>query len=260
MVYIHPCHAQTLPAYLLVELTPEQLAEIHREFGRGAGPQFKLYIQYNPSYRDTSHADIRRAETAAGQEGPFLLIDANAIEKQALWYVEKFANEWDVEHGEAESTDVLWEILLKTKDIPLAHANYEIVNITIGEDLEEVGGEIPLQKGFVQTEPKDYQMDIEVEERRLPTSVTVEPGEWEESRSEEDRSNFFPRPDRVVRLTEVVAKRTGMSKEWTIANPAMDLTEADGTIRKFPEDSLLLSLTFDDLEKKPRYIKAEGSL
>lgn len=112
-----------LPAYLIADLTPEQLDTIQIAFGKGSFSQaptcpYELFIKDVPEYHDLSHANIRKAETDGN---PFFLIDEQTPTDGGMWYIDNFATEDEVDDGEAENTRVLWKIRIKIEDIPIMY-------------------------------------------------------------------------------------------------------------------------------------------
>ncbi|KAF2181065.1 hypothetical protein K469DRAFT_713940 [Zopfia rhizophila CBS 207.26] len=250
MVYILHSSGDMLKAYLTAKLTPQELESIHKAFELGAHSQFptplaELYIEDKPEYYDLTHSEIRKAET---QEQPLLLIDKETPSDGGVWYIDSFASEDEVEDGEAESTDVLWKIRMKIEDVPILHAGYDIANSSIQEDLGNCGVELPVTEEFEQ--PKICTSGINHDENRYqrPAWVTAEPGDFEES-----TENLF-------RLKEDVAKSNGLLSGWTPASTAKEVTMRDGSIKTFPEGSVVLQVRYDPDYAWPSYRRPEGSL
>lgn len=257
-----------LQAFLLTDLSAEQLDKIHTDFERGSGAKFhnptvNIFISSNPDYHGKSPAFIRHDQDSNGNEGPFLIIDSQTPETDSLLYVDTFASEDQVEDGEAASTAVLFTIRAKTLHIPLMWANFDCGNTDIAEALDGCSVEVPIQEDYEQR--KVYETGVDVEEEIVeisPTLVVAWPDEIEESRREEDRRKFgIDAPERVMRLKEDVAKKHGLVSEWWVPVPARPERDADGTVvKEYPEGCVELQVNFDPGFEWPPYQRLEGSL
>ncbi|KAI2471611.1 hypothetical protein F4781DRAFT_386804 [Annulohypoxylon bovei var. microspora] len=269
MVYIWPSNdIPRLNAYLLKDLSDDELKLFKKAFEFGAmssfNPLLELIIQKAPEdYLGKPHSYIRTKEDEAGHAGPFVLIDEQVVLKGAVWYVERFADEDEVDNEQAESTDVLWKILIKTEHLPISYVNYEISNIDIQEDLDGCGVEFPAKVNFKQPQvagTSEYDLDIADFRHDQPAYLTAFPGEYEETTDEEVLKNFAPPPDRVGRLKEDVAKETGIKSSWTSVRKAEPKELPDGTTKEFPEGSINLLHKYDPDFAWPPYEWPEKSL
>ncbi|KAL4727100.1 hypothetical protein ACLX1H_006001 [Fusarium chlamydosporum] len=236
MVFLPPpIPGDCLTAYLVTNLTDEELQALKSSFELGAcsrfSPLLELKIVRAPEdYWGKSHQYIRAQENKAGRELAFALIDDEAKERGAIWYIDQFADEEQVENGEAESTEVVFKILIQTEAFALAVVNYIIANMSVGEDLENCGVEFPLTNDFHQPELDTCGgMDFVEQQKYQDAYVTAEPGEYEESTDEELLNNYSPRPTSVVRLKEDVARTIGLNSSWAIPNEAETIENDDGT-------------------------------
>ncbi|KAJ4147051.1 hypothetical protein LMH87_001604 [Akanthomyces muscarius] len=267
MVFIEP-HAEVtcLTAYLVAPLTDKELADVKAEFEVGACSRFcpllELKIIHPPAdYIGKSHQYMRAKENEAGQEDAFVVIDEDAVKRHAVWYVDSFADEDGVEAGEAESTDVVMKILVKTECLALTQINYEIANIGIDEDLANAGVEGPLKNDFVQLEVSDCGgMDMKEQQRFQDVEVTAEPGEFEETRDRAQLKKFSPRPDKVGKLKDEVAQAAGLLASWTWITEAEPVELPDGSQKTFPKGSVVLQQKYDPGFPWPEYKWPEGSL
>ncbi|KAF4454413.1 hypothetical protein F53441_3039 [Fusarium austroafricanum] len=266
MVYVPPASPDCLTAYLATTFTDDELKAFKSAFELGAcskfNPMLEIKIVHAPDdYLGKSHQYMRAKENEAGNEGPFLVIDDEAKERGAAWYVSTFASDEEVEDEEAESTDAVWKILIKTEALALAHVNYDIANMSIGEDLDNAGVELPLTNDFHQPELNDCGgIDFYEEQSRQDTWVTAEPGEFEESTDPENLNNFMPRPDKVARLKEEVARSVGIVPRWAIPSEAGPVENDDGTQIEFPEGSVVLQQAYNPDHPWPEASWPEGSL
>lgn len=267
MVFIAPSFdTPRLNAYLLTDLSDDELKSFKKTFELGTyapfNPILELVIKKPPEdYLNQSHAYIRTKETEAGRMDPFVLIDERAVKDGATWYVDRFADEDEVDEEQAESTSVLWQILVKTECLPITYVNYSIANITIEEDLDGCGVDFPVKENFEQPEICDAGgLDIAQDRRTQDAWVTAEPGEFEVSTDEELRKNYAPMPDRVGRLKENVAKEAGLQNRWAFCGNAGPRDLPDGTRKEFPEGSVVFQLYYDPDFDWPPYKWPEGSL
>ncbi|KAI0832174.1 hypothetical protein F5Y06DRAFT_189655 [Hypoxylon sp. FL0890] len=255
-----------LNAYLLKDLSDEELESFKKRFEFGTFATFstllELVIKKAPEdYMNKPHSYIRTKETEAGRTEPFVLIDEQVILKDAVWYVDQFADEDDVENGEAESTSVLWQVQIKTDALPLTYANFDNGDISIQDNLGYWGVEFPVKEDFEQPEVSaNGGLDTGDLRKSEEAWVTAEPGEFEESTDKNLRKMFKPMPDRVGRLKDDVAKQIGVKTQWSTCQKAEPKKLPDGTTKEFPEGSVVLELTYDLDFPWPPYEWPEGSL
>ncbi|KAI3325511.1 hypothetical protein HD806DRAFT_449670 [Xylariaceae sp. AK1471] len=269
MVFILP-HADIprLNAYILPSFPDSELEPLKHAFELGTcapfDPMLELVIQRLPvDYEGETYEYMRTKEDEAGRADPFVLIDSRAADGRegALWYVDRFASEDEVDDGEAESTDVVWRILVKTECLSLTYVNYDIANMSLQEDLANLGVEFPVGVDYEIHEPDDCGGLDMLEERRGKIAFAVAyPGEYEESTDKSLRKNFLPLPDKVARLKEGVAEKAGLVNGWTIPTPARSSNMPDGSLKEFPEGSVQLQLGYDPDFDWPEYKWPEGSL
>ncbi|GKU09380.1 hypothetical protein FLAG1_12012 [Fusarium langsethiae] len=267
MVFLPPAFpGDRLTAYLVTDLTDDELKSIKSAFELGAcskfSPLLELKIVRAPEdYWEKPHQYIRAKENEAGRKEAFAVIDDEAKERGAIWYIEQFANEEEVEEGGAESTDVVFKILIQTEALALAQVNYAIANISVGEDLDNCGVDSPLTNDFHQPDLHDCGGFDWVDQQKYQDAwVTAEPGEYEESTDDELRNNYMPRPAKVARLKEDVAKSIGLISSWSIPSQAKTIEYDDGTKREFPPGSVILQQRYDPDFPWPEYQWPEGSL
>jgi hypothetical protein len=209
------------------------------------------------------HSYIRARETEAGREKyGFVVIDEAAVERNGIWFVKRFAEDQDVEHGRATSTSTLWQILVRPDCLAITWVNYDIANMDIREDLTNCGVVFPVDEDFHQ--PKVYNcggLDMEAQRAMVSTLVVAEPGEYEESRDEQHTGNWMPRPSSVTRLKPGIAESVGLVNAWSITQPpTTEIKLPDGSTKVFPEGSIRLSLKYDPKVERPPYQWPEGSL
>ena len=267
MVYLYPPgDADCITAYLATNFTDNELKELKTAFEFGAcsrfDPLLELKIIRAPEdYLGKSHQYIRARENDAGREDAFALIDDEAKERGGIWYIDQFAEEDQVENETAESTDVVFKILIQPVPFALAAVNYRIANMSVEEDLEAFGVEFPLKNDFHQPEVLDDRgMDFDDQQRSYSGRVTAEPGEFEESTDDQDRSGFMPRPDKVVKLKEEVARSIGVVSRWTWPSKPEPAEKDDGTKIKFPPGSVQLQQNYNPEFPWPEYEWPDGSL
>ena len=144
-----------------------------------------------------------------------------------------------------------------------SHANYDVANGSIPEDLDGLGVELPLTEDFEQEELATSGLDPDTDEKFFaPTWVELEPGEYEESSEPEILKTISPpRHDKLYRINAEVGKANGLlSKAWFPAGTAKPLTLEDGSTKTFPEGSIVLLVYYDPEFAWPGYQRPEGSL
>ncbi|KAF9869701.1 hypothetical protein CkaCkLH20_12888 [Colletotrichum karsti] len=266
MVYIPPnTNVPKITAYLTTSLSPEDLATVKKAFELGACSRFcpilEMVIKDEPLYHNKSHADIRHAEDVAGRKEGFVVIDDCAVDDEAIWFIDTFATEDQVEDGEVESTDVLLKILIKTDCLPLTWINYDIANIDIMEDLGNCGVEMPLAMDYKQETPSNCGgLNMKEQQKHQSLWLTAEPGDFEESTDPDLLDNFRPRPDKVAKLYKQVAEEHGVVAEWTIPSAARPIELPDGTKKTFPQGSVVLQHKWNPKYPWPDYKWPDESL
>jgi hypothetical protein len=269
MVFLPPnTDIPRLNAYILPSFPLEELDSFKRtfEFGTCApfAPMLELVLQHAPEdWAGKTFEYMRSKENEAGRKGPFVVLDERTSgDNGAVWYLESFATEEDVEYGLAESTDVVWRIPIKTECLALAYVNYEIANMSVQEDLGNLDVEMPVAPGYNVERADDCGgLDMR-EERYSKTAYAVAyPGEYEESTDEEARKNFMPVPDKVARFKEGIAEAAGLAgNRWCYPNPANPRKMPDGSLKEFPEGSVTLAVKYNPDFDWPAYKWPEGSL
>jgi hypothetical protein len=268
MVFIQPPlrSPQVLTAFLAAPLSEQELGRVKSAFEFGATsemrPSVEMRIVKVPEYIGKPHAYIRAKETEAGREKyGFVVIDEAAVKRNGIWFVKHFAEDWNVEHGQALSTSALWKILVRPDCLPLTWVNYDIANMDIQENLLNSGVEFPIGDDFHQ--PEVYRcggLDMEAQRARVYTLVVAEPGEFEESSDEQHTGNIMPRPSSVARFKPGIAESIGLVNAWSIPQPGTEIKMPDGSKKMFPEGSIRLSLRYDPSFERPPYQWPEGSL
>ncbi|OTA98698.1 hypothetical protein M426DRAFT_325768 [Hypoxylon sp. CI-4A] len=251
MVYVpiaRPNGATRLNAYLLVDLTDEQLNTFKKQFEYGTMATFatmlELIIKRAPAdYLNKPHAYIRTKENEAGRDDPFVLIDEQVVSKNAIWYVEQFADETDVEDELAESTSVLWQILIETEHLPICYINYEVGNMDIREDLSNTGVDYLVPENYEQPNVATSALDMADFRRQQNADVIAEPGEYEISTDPKLLDSFAPRPESVARLKGDVAKKAGVLNGWTFYENKVLERVSDG---EYPEGTITLQHLYYD--------------
>lgn len=251
--------------YLLVDISEEQLQAFKAAFELGNfarfSPILRIKIVRPPEdYIGKSHEYIRRKEDEAGREEPFLILDDRAVKNDAVWYIKCFADEDSVAEC-AENTNVLWKILIRTDKLPLTYANYDIVNMTIEEDLGNCGVDYPVKEGYEQPEIHDFDdMDMQKMQYQQPTWVRAEPHEFEYNEGGEKFGDYVAPPKTMARLKDEVAEAAGVLNNWVKPHPAGPLQMANGKMKEFPEGTMVLQLKLNPDFPWPPFKWPEGSL
>ncbi|TRX90385.1 hypothetical protein FHL15_008750 [Xylaria flabelliformis] len=288
MVFVIPPNPKVprLRAYLLPSFPLSELPAFKQafEFGTCApfNPMLELVIAHAPAdWAGQSFEYMRRKEDEAGREAPFVVVDERGAGGRdgAVWYVEHFATEDEVEDGEAASTSVVWRIPVKTDCLALMWVNYDIANMSLQEDLCNLGVELPVDANYEVLEVDNCGgLDMESERKTKRAVVVAEPGEFVERTDEAPTNTHRPVPPRRVgRLKDArsmawdlkvsanvcyagLAETVGLVNEWSTLTNLRSWKKPDGTKRQFPEGSIELWLKYDPDFDWPEYKWPEGSL
>jgi hypothetical protein len=166
------------------------------------------------------------------------------------------------DHGSAQSTSVLYEVLLLTATIAMSHVNFESGHVPIHEGLENFGCELPLSLDYTQPRVDD---GGGVDSRDVPqcASVTVELGQFEVTTEKRYLDNLGAWPERAVRLRKDVADAHGFcwrEDGWTFEGPAESIAMSNGDVKHFPEGRIVLKAEYDLEFPWPQCNWPEGSL
>lgn len=252
MVYLPPNpDGDCLKCYLATPFSDNELKGFKAAFDLGAcfrfAPLMQLRIMDAPvTYMGKSHQYMRAKETEAGNTNPFIVVDEEAKSRRAVWYIDQFAEEDQVEDGVAESRHVVYKILTKTEALASSHVNYCVGTLRIGENLENCGVDFPLTNDFHQPDLFDCEgMDFQQQQSEQDAYVVAEPGEFEENTDPVLFEDFCPTPDKVARLKEHVAESIGLVSSWTVPGDEgpEDIEEWAG--KRFPEGSVVLQQKFN---------------
>ena len=204
------------------------------------------------------------------------MIDSQTPDDGGAWYIDRFADQQDVDAGEAENTNTLYKLRMKIEDIVvsylapcafswtatdiLRHANYT-AHTSIRDDMDRVDIPYPTPGHFTQPTLFATGWDYINDRYLSPAWITATPDEIEESTDGDVLAQRRPRPNIAYRLKEEVARSNGLKCEWTIVgSEAQDVTLPDGTVMKFPQGSRSLQVKYDTEVSVPMYEKPEVSL
>ncbi|KAM6478595.1 hypothetical protein HDV62DRAFT_382720 [Trichoderma sp. SZMC 28011] len=266
MVFFVPKdNLDVLTCYLLADLSSDELQAFKSAFELGNNARFdpRLHIKIvrpPEDYIGKSHEYIRRKEDEAGREEKFLILDDEAVKKNAVWYISWFADEEHIEWKQAESTDVLWKMLIRTDKLSLVWVNYSIGNMSLQEDLGNCGVKFPVKAGFEQPKVYDLDMDMQKDQYRQPVWVRAEPSEYEINKGGEVMGDYIAPPNTYARLKNGVAEAVGVINDWTMFQPTGPFRMSDGTKKEFPEGTMVLQLKWNPDFPWPPYKWPEGSL
>ncbi|RFU79369.1 hypothetical protein TARUN_2824 [Trichoderma arundinaceum] len=266
MVFLTPNdNLPLLTCYLLSKISSDELQTFKSAFELGnharINPMLEIKIVHPPEdYLGQTHEYIRRKEDEAGRDGPFLILDDKAIENNAVWYISYFADDEPIEIRAAESTAVLWKMLVRTDKLAMVYVNYSIGNSSLQEDLGNCGVDFPVKEGFEQLKVFDYEMDMRKEEYRLPVWIRAEPGEYEVNKGGEELGDYIAPPNSYARLKDGLGDEIGIVNDWTTFYPSGPFPMSDGTKKEFPEGTMVLQLKYNPDFPWPAYKWPEGSL
>ncbi|RAO72896.1 uncharacterized protein BHQ10_008908 [Talaromyces amestolkiae] len=269
------CDEPLLLAYILTPISPQALSHLKSRLEHGAAlrynPQVEFLIQQAPAdYIGKSHSYIRTKENEAGRERPFLLIDERATTDCAVWYVDNFAREWELDDDgtgfAAPSTDALHEVLVKASMVAWIHVDI-------------VGGTAPTEQ-LAHSVYKNYrtadnpwpeiagaeeEAEAEAKEEMCITfhnrfgRCVAEPGDYEARTEEVINMMGLPVSQDVARLKPEVAAKHGLISEWKWFKSVSEYKCDNGTVVSFPEGSIWLDVVFNLKFDWPEYTWPEGS-
>ncbi|KAI1476084.1 hypothetical protein F4774DRAFT_421091 [Daldinia eschscholtzii] len=268
MVFIEPQDAPRLNACVLTDLSAEELNSFKKAFEYGTfapfGTMLELILKKAPDdYLNRPHSYIRTRENEAGRTDPFILIDEQLRLEGAVWYVDTFAADFEVDIDEpiAASTAVLWEILVQTEYLPISWATYQFGNGHIHADLDYCGVKTPVQENFKQPKVNRCDgMDLQPLRQEQTMLIMAEPGDFEKSTDEEVLKGLVPPPDVAYRLKEEVAREFGVLNQWVDGIETQSREQPDGTVKEFPKGTVRLQLKPDPNVSWPPYKWPDGSL
>lgn len=269
MVFQAPTgNLDVLTCHLLANISQDKLQVFKAAFELGNfarfSPMLKIKIVRPPEdYIGQSHEYIRRKEDEAGREEVFLILDDKAKDNDAVWYIQYFADhepedEWA--ESMAESTAVLWKMLIRTDKLATVYANYSIGNTSLHEDLGNCGVEFPVKEGYEQPKVFDYETDMQKAQYRQPAWVRAEPHEFEYNEGGEKFGTYIAPPKTLARLKEGVAEESGVFNDWVRPFPAGPFQMPNGTKKEFPEGTMVLQLKHDPDFPRPPFKWPRGSL
>jgi hypothetical protein len=266
MVFCTPRHnLPLLTCYLLAKISPDELQAFKSAFELGNfarfSPMVEIKIVHPPEdYIGQSHEYIRRKEDRAGRGGAFLILDDKAVENHAVWYISYFADVEHIEVESAESTAVLWKMLVRTDKLASVYVNYSIGNSSLQEDLDNCGVEYPAKEGYEQPKVYDYKSDMQRAQYQQPTWIRAEPHEYELNKGGEEFGNYIAPPNTYARLKDGLAEEMGIVNSWTTFYPSGPFPMPNGTKKEFPEGTMVLQLKYNPDFPWPPYKWPEGSL
>ncbi|KAI5237511.1 hypothetical protein E4T42_09206 [Aureobasidium subglaciale] len=270
MVYILPPAAKpdTLKAFITANLDSESLQHFKQTFAKAANLSFApllhlKIIQAPASYLSATHSFNRSLEDVAGNTDPFIIIDKNFANKGAVWYIDQFADESDVECGFAVSEKVVMKALVLVEYLAMGHVCWREGNPPMGEELEalEQEGLLPLREESVQEEPLGQDADGDLLEAFRELQVIAEPGEFETTTEKKVLENMgLEDGEEAIRLRADVAKRENLTSVWTHGESVEEYEMEDGSTKNFPKGSVCLQVRYDPQVPRLQYEWPEGSL
>ncbi|KAL7946970.1 hypothetical protein V8C42DRAFT_319303 [Trichoderma barbatum] len=266
MVFLVPHdNLPVLTCYLLADISSDDLQAFKSAFELGNcarfDPALHIKIVRPPEdYIGKSHEYIRKKEDEAGREGKFLILDDKAVQNNAVWYISYFADAEYVEWKQAESTDVLWKMLIRTDNLASIYVNYSIGNMSLQENLGNCGVEYPVKVGFEQPNVFDFKTDMHKDQYCRAVWIRAEPDEYEINKGGEELGDYIAPPGAYARLKDGVAERAGLLNYWTDYQPTGPFPMSDGTKKEFPEGTMILQLKWNPDFPWPPYRWPEGSL
>ncbi|THY36159.1 hypothetical protein D6D01_00676 [Aureobasidium pullulans] len=258
--------ADTLKAYLVTQLSDNELQNFKRAFEKGAKvylrPVMHLKIIQAPvNYTNASHAHMRAQENKSGNTEPFVVIDQDVVDKGAVWYVADFADDFDVQCNFAASKKVLMKALVRTEHLGISHVCWSEGNPPMGEELECLDENItPLRLDSEQSQALGADDDEEELWSTDEVEVVAEHEEYETTTDPEILSSMGSPPRKAVRLVPAIAQQENLISNWTWPESIREILTPDGGRQTFPARRTCLAARFDPQVPRLRYEWPEGSL
>jgi hypothetical protein len=151
-----------------------------------------------------------------------LVIDANTPLDGGIWYLDRFAEQADVDDGVAESLNTLCKIRMDIRLVVIENMLYSIGHRDIRDGLHIVHVPFPIPDDFDQDKVYDVGANSCKPDFGTATWVTATSDELERSTDSKDLENFRPQPDIVYRLKKDVARHAGLKRQWIMASEASE--------------------------------------
>jgi hypothetical protein len=113
---------ERINAILVADLTPAQLDTVQNKFGNGANlcspfPAEQLFIHDKREWSAYSLPEMKRAMP---DTSPLLVIDSQTPSDGAVWYIDDFATQEDVDDELAENINTLMKIRMKLEGVVIS--------------------------------------------------------------------------------------------------------------------------------------------
>ena len=175
-----------------------------------------------------------------------------------------FRRRYEIEDKEAipnpqHRPRAVWKIRTPIEDVAIAIANYDLGNVPIWEDLENVGMEYPYDERFEQTTVSRFGRDFHKSmDADFAPYIIALPGVYETTTEEQTCRHAEARPVtnedgqwhlvEEYRLTLEAAREAGLEQRWTPSARKVDQEtwarlDRGGTV---PEGAILFKQCFDD--------------
>ncbi|KAL8659797.1 MAG: hypothetical protein Q9202_006947 [Teloschistes flavicans] len=230
MVIIQPCADPPLElnGYATSPLTLEMNQTVQHAIYNGSharynDTRFKLEMHDRPEFHGISHYDMRVALDAEGMMKPFVIVDENTLDLNAVWYVE------DTEDCKHDSTTAqfppvtypgedftLWQALMTTGDVPTLSVCWYVYGCDCGTLIEAVE---PYNRSYDPHDPHPRLVsnfvdwtDPETQANEWGYALVMANGtevEWSTHHQDHGGTTF------VVRLRDEVATGAGLLPYWT---------------------------------------------
>ena len=245
MVVINRCVPNVLNTYAISALTDAMSRTVQHGFydgtdARYGNPQVVTNIHNRSEFFGLSHYELRLRLDAEGMLDEFLVADERTPELDAVWFIEttetckawsdpsQFRPETQPKRYPGEDF-VLWHGHLKTADVPLSWASWDVACGSLPETLSN------RYFPYDSRNPQNHVLDMGIDWHDLAKAVhwwgfvhataTSEEVEW--STDPNDRGHMYPTPPVVVRLTTEAATEAGLTRQWggkqSISPPGEDV-------------------------------------
>ena len=242
MVVIQHCPPSTMNAYSTSPLTDLMTSTVQHGIYDGSRARFgdrklEVTIHDRSEFHGLSHYELRKLLDGEEALAPFLVVDAQTPDTDAVWYVP--TSEYCKAHKDfppatrppnPDEDFILWQAHMRVSDVPLQHASW---SVACGDLIEMI------LNYYHPYDPDDLQNEIirlgvnwtDRETQATFWGFAYVRANWSEvewSTDPSDRGRISPRPPVVARLTSEAAREFGLSPAWspkqTISTPGDEIS------------------------------------
>ena len=234
MVVISHCPPSTINAYSTSPLTDLMTSTVQHGIydgsrGRFGDSMLQVTFHDRPDFHGLSHYELRKLLDSEHSPNPFLIVDNQTPDTDAVWYVPDTAkcesNSDPLKFPPAfrpikypDEDFILWQAHMRVSDVPISSASW---NVGWGDIIEVLLNNYPRydphdpQNTIIRMEDIDWNDREEQVKMWGFVNLRANWSEVEWSRDPDDRRSIAPRPPVVTRLTSEAAEEAGLLPVWT---------------------------------------------